>query len=264
MEQAVRQRPGRAQVVGASVGALHLPENLRLADDERVEARGDAEQVTGGVGPLVDVEMPGHLVVVDAVILAEETANRVGGRVAIGGGIDLGAIAGREDDRLLSDAPGAQRRERRVRARAARSPRSRATRRAPCGDSGRPRIGALLEVVALRQEEADGHEVQQHDDERDRRQPRGTPSAPSDCAARQKGERVDGPADERHQDLGVRHATCSARADPASSGPASPRFRRRRCRSSERSSRSSPPARSSCRATAATAAARRRIPGVSP
>ena len=32
------------------VGLLHLAEDLRLADDQRVEPGGDAEQVARGVG----------------------------------------------------------------------------------------------------------------------------------------------------------------------------------------------------------------------
>ena len=44
-------------VVRGRVRVLHLAENLRLADDQRVEAGGDAEQVARGVevGEVVDV-----------------------------------------------------------------------------------------------------------------------------------------------------------------------------------------------------------------
>ena len=45
VEQAVQHRPDGARRVGDRVRVLHLPENLRLAHHQRVEAGGDAEQV---------------------------------------------------------------------------------------------------------------------------------------------------------------------------------------------------------------------------
>ena len=44
VEQPVQERAGRPDVRGG-VRLLHLPEDLRLADDERVEPGGDPEQV---------------------------------------------------------------------------------------------------------------------------------------------------------------------------------------------------------------------------
>jgi hypothetical protein len=44
MEHAVEDRPDGLRVGRRRVRVLHLPENLRLADDQRVEAGGDAEQ----------------------------------------------------------------------------------------------------------------------------------------------------------------------------------------------------------------------------
>src|SRR5262245_43155818 len=45
LKQRVQERPGRGPLVGALVGPLDLPGDLRLADDHAVEARRDAEQM---------------------------------------------------------------------------------------------------------------------------------------------------------------------------------------------------------------------------
>ena len=57
VEQAVEDRPRRLRVGRDGVRFLHLAEDLRLADDERVEAGGDAEQMARDVevGDVVDV-----------------------------------------------------------------------------------------------------------------------------------------------------------------------------------------------------------------
>ena len=50
MEQAVDHAAGAARLAGGLVGVLDLPEDLRFADDERIESGRDPEQVAGGVG----------------------------------------------------------------------------------------------------------------------------------------------------------------------------------------------------------------------
>jgi hypothetical protein len=45
VEDLAEQRACRAAVRGRLEGVLHLPENLRLPDDDRVEPGGDAEQM---------------------------------------------------------------------------------------------------------------------------------------------------------------------------------------------------------------------------
>ena len=60
VEQPVEHRARRrARRVGDGVRVLHLAENLRLADDQRVEAGGDAEQMARDVeiGDVVDVRL---------------------------------------------------------------------------------------------------------------------------------------------------------------------------------------------------------------
>ena len=44
-------------VAGRRVGVLDLTQDLRLADDQRIEAGGDAEQMPRGVGAAVHVEV---------------------------------------------------------------------------------------------------------------------------------------------------------------------------------------------------------------
>ncbi len=86
---------------------LHLTENLRLADDERIEGRGDAEEVTDGV--LLDVRAE---VARDAGraalfrVLGDDPLDVARGRhavrlgVALGDRVDLGSVAGRHAERL--------------------------------------------------------------------------------------------------------------------------------------------------------------------
>ena len=86
------------------MGFLHLSENLRLADYERIEPRCDAEQVPGGfeVGDVVDVREHGGPV--DAVVFADEVGD--GGAASlhvVARGVQLGAVARGDDDRLARD-----------------------------------------------------------------------------------------------------------------------------------------------------------------
>ena len=49
LEQAIEQRAGRARLLRRAVGVLELAEDLRLAEDQRVEPGGDGERVAHGV-----------------------------------------------------------------------------------------------------------------------------------------------------------------------------------------------------------------------
>ena len=62
MKQLVQQRAGAAHLRGDAERVLHLPEYLRLAHDERVEARRDAVQMRDGVLPGLRVEVRRQLV----------------------------------------------------------------------------------------------------------------------------------------------------------------------------------------------------------
>ena len=85
----------------AACALLHLTENLRLADDQRIEAGGDAKQVPRGVEvrDVVDVRRTSPR----STPLNSLTNVTRSLRVAVdivAGGVHLGAIAGREHDRF--------------------------------------------------------------------------------------------------------------------------------------------------------------------
>jgi len=110
----VRHRTGALHVARGRIRRLDLAEDLRLADDQRVEAGGDAEQMARGIGSVMAVEMIGERRRLDAVVLAEEAIDGVDRRLRIADGVDLGAVARRQHDRFVADAARGQRRERRV------------------------------------------------------------------------------------------------------------------------------------------------------
>ena len=56
----MRHRAGELQLARGRVGSLDLTKNLRLADDERVEAGRDAEEMPRRVDPAVAVQVLGE------------------------------------------------------------------------------------------------------------------------------------------------------------------------------------------------------------
>ncbi len=135
VEQPVQDRADRAGVRGGGVRLLHLPENLRLANDERVEPGGDPEQVSRRVevGALVDVRHQRRSI--DAMELGDEPDELGACAVAlIAGGIQLGAVAGRQDDGLARSAALVPARAAPHRARAPGNRSARAARPAPSDD----------------------------------------------------------------------------------------------------------------------------------
>ena len=101
VEQAVEQRSGGFGLPGGAVRFFDLAENLRLADDQRIEAGRDAEQVAGRfeVGDLVDVRLERRSV--HAVKRADER-DQLGScrRDVVARDVELGAIARREHRHL--------------------------------------------------------------------------------------------------------------------------------------------------------------------
>ena len=111
-KQGVQQRAGAVVLVSQLVGIRHLPGDLPLADDEAVEAGGDAEQVAHGVVVVADVQVRLDLIDGQAVEVGEEAANGVsverrrgaGGAVEDAGQVQLDAVAGAEDDGFAVEA----------------------------------------------------------------------------------------------------------------------------------------------------------------
>ena len=114
MEQAMRHRAGELQLARGCVGRLDLTKNLRLADDERVEAGRDAEEMPRRVDAAVAVQVLGETRRVDFVVVAKEAPEGVAGGIGFADGVDLGAIAGRENDSFLAPAVRAEGVQRRV------------------------------------------------------------------------------------------------------------------------------------------------------
>jgi hypothetical protein len=79
----------------------HLPEDLALAQDHRVHARGHAEQVGDGGLVEVDVDVAHELVAVEARLLGQQPRDLLDGTVeALGLDVDLDPVAGGDDDGL--------------------------------------------------------------------------------------------------------------------------------------------------------------------
>ena len=97
VEEAVEQRSGGFRLARGAVGFFHLTENLRFADDERVEAGGDAKQMPRGfqIGDVVHVRLDGGGVhVVERADERHEFGFRR--RHVVARHVELGAVAGRE------------------------------------------------------------------------------------------------------------------------------------------------------------------------
>ncbi len=101
VKQAVQQRADRLRVRRGGVRVLHLPENLRFTDDERVEPAGHAEEMTRGVEAVDVVDVRREIRCLHPVELGEE-GDEIGARRrrVVAGDVQLGAIAGRDDDRF--------------------------------------------------------------------------------------------------------------------------------------------------------------------
>ena len=104
--------PALSSWTGQFVGFFHLPGDLSLADDQAVEAGGDAEQMPHGLGLTMDVQVRMH----DRRAADRESRPRSSTMGSASGwprrcwivedaaGIQLDAIAGTEDDRLAVEA----------------------------------------------------------------------------------------------------------------------------------------------------------------
>jgi len=96
----VQQRAERAGGFGRARRLLELPEDLRLAQHHRIEARGDAEDVPHGLLARQRVEVGPQSIGLEAVVAREPVRDR---RRFLAGDIKLGAIAGREDRRFARE-----------------------------------------------------------------------------------------------------------------------------------------------------------------
>ena len=94
---------------------LDLTENLRLSDYQRVESRGDAEQVAGDIeiGDFIDMWL--QRLAIDVVKVGDEVDKRRTPLIDVfGHAVQFRAIARREHDRLADRATRGERPQRRL------------------------------------------------------------------------------------------------------------------------------------------------------
>jgi hypothetical protein len=116
-EEAVGDRAGHALDQRELVGALDLALDLGLADDHRVEARGDREEMAGDVEVAQRVERVGQLGRARLGLAREDCQRGALGGDGVGRDeVELGAVAGRDRDRLVDLLVGGQLGEHRGRA----------------------------------------------------------------------------------------------------------------------------------------------------
>jgi len=105
MKQAVEERSHGMRLRRNRMRFLHLSENLRFADHERVESRGDAEQMPRDLAVGEVVHMWLKRASIDLVVLADEGHDIVPRCVdVVADAVELRPIARRQDDRLARGA----------------------------------------------------------------------------------------------------------------------------------------------------------------
>ena len=89
---------------------LDLPEDLRLADDDRIEPGGHPEQMASGLVVLAGEQVRHEHIVRDLVVIGEKADDVLAGPFRIGArDVDLGPVAGRQHHRLRRREPRRQR-----------------------------------------------------------------------------------------------------------------------------------------------------------
>ena len=79
MKRAMEHQPGGAGLGRLRVGDLELTEDLRLADDHRVEARADPEQMAHRVAAVEAVERAAKSAALDPAVGGEKAGDFVAG-----------------------------------------------------------------------------------------------------------------------------------------------------------------------------------------
>ena len=97
LEQLVQIGAEATGGIGQAYCVLHLPEDLRLAQHHRVQARRDAEGVAHGVVLRQHVQMRAQFIDIQAVVVGQEMGGRVEGIGRRAGGVQFGAVAGRQN-----------------------------------------------------------------------------------------------------------------------------------------------------------------------
>ena len=106
LKQAIQRAAEGAGIARAGPGLLHLAEDLRFAQHHRIEASGHPEQVPHGVAIAMPVQI-GMQVVAAVRMDGQPFGQRLA--IVVGLCIQLGAVAGGEQDRLVHLRQRAQR-----------------------------------------------------------------------------------------------------------------------------------------------------------
>lgn len=107
LEQAAEQRTDGAGLARDGVGRLHLAEDLRLAEDHRVEAGGHAHHVAHRVFVLVHIGTGAQLVESQAMVVRQPGEHVVRGRM-VDLQVEFAPVAGRQDGRLAAGGQAAE------------------------------------------------------------------------------------------------------------------------------------------------------------
>jgi hypothetical protein len=96
--------------VGHAIGFADLAEDLGFAEEQRVEAGGDAEEVTHGSAVVVMIEGTAESIWPDGMEFTEKGRETGGGFVRGFGrdAVDFAAVAGGEDEGFFEEAAGAE------------------------------------------------------------------------------------------------------------------------------------------------------------
>jgi len=101
LEQAAEQRTDGAGLARHGVGGLHLAEDLRFAEDHRIQPGSHAHHVAHGVVVLVDIGAGTQLIEIETVVVGQPAQHFVGGQLVLLQ-VQLAAVAGGEDRRLAA------------------------------------------------------------------------------------------------------------------------------------------------------------------
>src|SRR5262249_32225977 len=158
MKQAVEERTDHVVCAGDRMRFLHLSENLRLSDHQRVQPRCDAEQMASDIeiGYLVDVRL--QRLPIDLVKIGDEVDERRSALMyVITHAVQFGAVARGEHNRLAHRGALSERPERHLQtARLKIDPLTQFDRRCAVTDSNKYEMHGPLTASPRRHE---GHEA---------------------------------------------------------------------------------------------------------
>jgi hypothetical protein len=98
LKEFVQRRTKSARLLGNAYRLLHLAENLRLAENHRIEPTGNPKGMSNGIALGIGIEVRRDLMARQTMVVGEPLRRRVRD---IARNVQLGTIAGRQDRRLV-------------------------------------------------------------------------------------------------------------------------------------------------------------------